>query len=134
MKGILRDRLRRRKNKRPAGGIIPQVSLSSFIRFRVFGLRATGFIFHSTRFFLSSSLFFFLESFSYGMNFFILIPLYFLCVFIHDNISSYFALPDATARPSSATSSLVASIFMPLSSRNESIIYIPIRLFPSTKA
>ena len=54
--------------------------------------------------------------------------------FIHCNNSSYCIFPSAKRRPTSTTSSSVASIGIPFTSKNVSNTYIPIRLFPSTNA
>ena len=54
--------------------------------------------------------------------------------FIHCNNSSYCIFPSANRNPTSTISSSVASIGIPFTSKNVNKTYIPIRLFPSTKA
>ena len=54
--------------------------------------------------------------------------------FIHCNNSSYFISPCAKRKPTSTTSSSVASSGIPFTSKNVNKTYIPIRLFPSTNA
>lgn len=46
---------------------------------------------------------------------------YFLNLFIHSKISSYFISPEATDKPKSTTSSFVQFIFMPSASKKVSI-------------
>ena len=54
--------------------------------------------------------------------------------FIHCNNSSYCIFPSANRNPTSTTSSSVASSGIPFTSKKVNKTYIPIRLFPSTKA
>ena len=60
--------------------------------------------------------------------------LYYSWSLIHCNNSSYCIFPSAKRKPTSTTSSSVASSGIPFTSKNVNKTYIPIRLFPSTKA
>ena len=62
------------------------------------------------------------------------IGMYVMLTFLEVNSGSYPIAPLATASPTSTISSLVHSNLMPLTSKKVSMTYIPIRLFPSTKA
>ena len=53
---------------------------------------------------------------------------------IHCNNSSYCIFPSAKRKPTSTTSSSVASSGIPFTSKKVSNTYIPMRLFPSTNA